>query len=110
MRNFFGVVRESVRYQLLTSALLGPGLKSSIASRSGGSVWVRTSLIQTGCRLSGGSSAPGEPPICALARQLPASFGSGFKFGLTGTRENPWPSAEVGQGWASLKLTEKIGV
>ena len=33
-----------------------------------------------------------------LARQLIGLFGSGFRFGLAGTKENPVPSADGGQG------------
>src|SRR5437016_3087390 len=98
MWNFFGTVRWSVRYQLPTSTLVVLGLKSSIESSCGRSVCVRTSLIRILPIPEAGSSAPGEPPITVLARQFSGLFGSGFKLGLTGTREKPAPSAEEGQG------------
>src|SRR5678810_1109861 len=102
IRNFWGTERSSVRYQLPKFAGVGPGLCNSIASTAGGSVCVRTSLIQTSGMLDGGSSAPGDPPARVLARQFAGLFGSELMFGLKGTSEKPPPSAAGGQGVWSL--------
>src|ERR1035441_6785775 len=98
MRNFCGTVRWSVRYQLLISTLVGLGLYNSTESSWGRSVCVRASLTKMRGIFRGGSSAPGEPPMTALARQLSGFDGSGFRFGFTGTKENPVPSGDDGQG------------
>src|SRR5690348_14763254 len=96
--NLNGFVLSSVRNQLPIFTSFVAGLNSSTESDSGGSVCVRISLIKIGAMDGAGSSAPGEPPRATLARQLIPFAGSGFRFGLAGTIENPFPSAVVGHG------------
>src|SRR6266516_5953995 len=94
-RNFFGLIKSSLRNQPLILAGAGFGLSSSMASTCGRSVCVRTSLTSTGKGGGGGAGSfcAGEPKSRALARQL------SFKFhvrqsalSLTMTREAPGPS------------------
>src|SRR4051794_18257571 len=98
MRYFLGTALSSVRYQPPTSAFVPDGLKSSRLSSCGGSVCVRISLMTIGGRLGTGSSAPGEPPGKVLARQLVPLSGAWDRPGFFGTKENPSPSAVLGQG------------
>src|SRR4051812_28551419 len=109
MRNLKGILRASVRNQFAMLTGVELGLKSSIESTCGRSVCVSTSLMKTDATFGAGSSAPGEPPAIVLARQFTGLFGSRFRFGFMGTRENPAPSGEVGQGALVPYFTEKIG-
>src|SRR4051812_26770565 len=98
MRYFFGTFLSSVKYQFPTTALVLVGLNNSTASSWGGAVWVSTSLTSTGAVFEGASSTPGDPPIAELARQFDGLPGSKPELGLTGTSENPAPSAASGHG------------
>src|SRR5690348_3126261 len=100
--NFAGVLNSSLKYHPLISAASPVGFSNSMKSTAGGSVWVSTSLITTAGVETGGSSAPGDPPIRELDRQLPGSLRSRSIAFRTGTRENPEPSAVVGHGVLSL--------
>src|ERR1035438_9710264 len=100
IRNFVGLARSSLRNQPATITFVVVGLNNSIVSVCGGTVCVRTSLINTGAMAGAGSSAPGEPPTAVLARQAPGKEGSREKFART--RENPRPSDEIGHGGALL--------
>src|SRR3954463_4929194 len=76
MRNFIGSAPSSLRNQPPMSTAFGVGFHNSIESDCGGSVWVRISLITIAGRCVDGSSAPGEPPLLALGRQLAGRLGS----------------------------------
>src|SRR5439155_27145200 len=92
-RNFFGVLGSSVMNQPPRLTSPGFGLNNSIASRSGKSVCVSSSLIRIAGMFGTASSAPGEPPVEALARQLSlvlqVCHGAAS---LAMTSENPSPS------------------
>src|SRR5262245_24110694 len=94
IRYFRGTSKSSVRYQppMLTPA--GVGLRSSMESYWGGSVWVSISLMtMAGVAGPAESTAPGEPLSAPLARQL--VFKPQVVVGaaaLTITSENPAPS------------------
>src|SRR4026208_1066626 len=100
IRYFVGAPGASVRNQPPISTVLEFGLNSSIKSIPV-SEWLSTSLIRTGETNGAGSSAPGEPPANALARQFNALSGSGFALGCTGTNENPNSSGVIGHGASS---------
>ena len=69
MRNFLGAAPSSLRNQPPRFTSLALGLNNSIQSSSGRSVCVSASFTRTGRTAGSGSSAPGEPPAFALARQ-----------------------------------------
>src|SRR6266480_1881119 len=94
MRYFLGLSKLSVKNHPLRSTAVPFGLYSSMASVSGGSVWVRISLINTACTFAGGGSiTPGEPPSRVLGLQLVFWF-QVFQgaSSLTITSEAPAPS------------------
>src|SRR5213594_2982469 len=94
MRNFVGAWRSSVMNQPPILTVVAVGLNNSMASNSGRSVCVSSSLTRIGAITGGaGSSAPGEPPGTVLGRQLAFSPQvSHGAFSLTMTREKPSPS------------------
>src|SRR5438132_14421141 len=92
MRNLCGIARWSVKYQLPMSAFVEFGLCSSMESTCGGSVCVSASLTRTRGTFDGGSSAPGEPPANALARQfvrLSHALGGACSSATTSEKPNP---------------------
>src|SRR6266511_3944106 len=94
MRNFRGVAKSSERNQPPTFTGLVVGLKSSMASTEGRSVWVRSSLMTMGATTGGaGSTCPGAPLTTPLGRQLVLlSQRSGSAFSSTTASEKPTPS------------------
>src|SRR5438132_13268561 len=93
MRNLCGIARWSVKYQLPMSTFIEFGLYSSMESTCGGSVCVSASLMRTRGTFDGGSSAPGEPPVNALARQFaPLSHALDGACSSITTSEKPKPS------------------
>src|SRR5262245_4317845 len=100
MRNLVGLLASSVMNHPPSDTMLVVGLNNSINSVLAGAR-LSTSLTRTEAMFGSGSSAPGEPPGNALARQFTAWSGSGLRFGSTGTNENPRPSGVSGQGTSS---------
>src|SRR5437868_5994109 len=75
MRNFLARVRSSLMNQPPMFTSLVFGLKSSTSSIRGGSLWLKSSFTRmAGTETVGGSLSPGEPPSCALGRQLALRF------------------------------------
>src|SRR5262245_26663226 len=97
IRNFQGTAESSVRNQPPMFTSLAVGLCSSMASTTGGSECVSTSLIRLEGIKGVGSSAPGEPPGRVLARQLERLLGFSLALGVLVTSENPYPSGVNGQ-------------
>src|SRR2546423_1895397 len=91
MRNFFGVALLSLRNQPPMFTLVELGLRNSMASWAGGSVWASISLTRIGGMVVGGSVAPGEPPAAELARQFKAFPKSTPGTGFISTNEKPCP-------------------
>ena len=102
MRYFFGVAVLSVSHQLPTSTAAPVGLKSSIVSVSPLTELTSASLTTMPAMFTAGSSAPGEPPMAALARQLVESSMLGLDAGFFSTSEKPAPSGDTGHGPAVL--------
>src|SRR5213076_12054 len=92
-RNFFGVLESSLMNQPPRFTSPGVGLNSSMVSTCGGSVCVSSSLTRIAGILGAGSTAPGEPLMKLLARQLSLSpHVSQGAFSSTITSENPSPA------------------
>src|SRR5688500_753711 len=101
MRNLVGAFGSAVRNQPLTSTAEAVGLNNSIVSVSGNAVEVSTSLMTIAGIPGCGSSAPGEPPRRALARQFAPLSGACVAPALVGTREKSSRSGTTGQGASS---------
>src|SRR5437016_2497010 len=93
MRNFFGVLRSSLINHPPMSTSPAVGLNNSMASTCGRSVCVSSSLMRIGGIFGAASSAPGDPPMEPLARQLSLSPQADHgAFSFTMTSEKPSPS------------------
>src|SRR5688572_20418530 len=94
MRNFLGLEKSSLISQFPTSTSFVVGLYSSIASTSGNSVWLTTSLTRMGANVSGApAGASGVPSNSLLGRHdsLRSHVYHGA-FSSTMTSDNPRPS------------------
>src|SRR5688572_29709393 len=105
MRNFAGVFASSLRNHPPISMGFAVGLNNSIQSCWGGALAVSTSLITMGAIADSGSSAPGEPPRCELARQLAPLSGACVVTEAFGTIEYPKLSGASGHGTSSSYVT-----